>query len=211
MLKVLYRLGFEQVGEGFYEIEGGKIYLSNKQGLSSVYRKYDIFEPETLDFIKKYVTKDMKVLELGSCLGYFTLYLAKYGKEVLGIEGNEDYLRLLRQTVRNISNIKLVGKYLGNKVSDKEMVLKEIKMKGVDLVFMDIEGAEVIFFEQLLKMKSRPKIFVEWHIGVIGIEKSRELLKRLSKDYHINKIWQNHFYMIPKQKVKLNSKHFGVL
>lgn len=77
-------------------------------------------EPETTAIIRSLLRPGDKVLELGSCFGYFTLLMsASVGEKgkVLGIEGFPKYFEILsRNMIRNnANNVELLNAFIGSK------------------------------------------------------------------------------------------------
>lgn len=77
-------------------------------------------EPETTAIIRSLLRPGDKVLELGSCFGYFTLLMsASVGSSgnVLGIEGLPEYYKILSRNIeRNgAENVELLNAFIGSK------------------------------------------------------------------------------------------------
>jgi len=117
--------------------------------------------------------KNQVILDVGAFLGAFSIYLSKKfsGIEIIAFEpSKKNYNQLLRNiALNNSENIKVIKKGLWNSVSDQlisaeganatiisrdtlsesinttdlDSELKRLKIKKVDFIKMDIEGAEI--------------------------------------------------------------------
>lgn len=242
IIKGLYMVGITKViwkKPRFFKISPGQIYLSPEEGLSSLYRMFELWEPEVKSFIQNEIKKEWKIFEFGSCMGYFSLYLSrkveKEGK-VVGIEPFSRYFKYLKKTKKANPNLNLDFLNLGISSSEKKIKFNErkspyyllqnmnkidyglknkedgenkiktitlsklIKKVGFrpDMIFMDIEGGEIIVFDQLLKMEFFPNLFFESHENFYGEKKLREYLDKLSPFYKIKKIENRHWYLEKK-------------
>ncbi len=85
---------------GFFKTRNGYLYLSPNQRLSGWFRRFDCWEPYVCYGLPKEIRPGDKVLELGSCLGYFSIALAELvgdqGK-VAGLEPCQNYFSHLRR------------------------------------------------------------------------------------------------------------------
>ena len=77
-------------------------------------------EPDTTAIIRSLLRPGDKVLELGSCFGYFTLLMsASVGESgrVLGVEGFPKYFRILSRNItrNNATNVDLMNAFIGSK------------------------------------------------------------------------------------------------
>lgn len=128
-----------------------------------------------------------KVLEIGSCFGYFTLILSKFVGPtgwVLAVESLKSYARIVRRNleINQTPNVEMLnvcvnndpsyaGKYNPDKVPVKRVtqILAEKKLVP-DLIFMDIEGWEVHVMKDLVESEylkeNRPTIIWECHAEI---------------------------------------------
>ena len=67
-------------------------------------------EPDTIVTLKSILKKDHKVLELGSCDGFFTLIISKCVPEgdIVAVEPDARYFDVLKENI-NLNNLKNVG------------------------------------------------------------------------------------------------------
>ena len=117
-MKVLFKIGFQKTirildlfgilnffwkKDDFYKIKYGYIFLSKKYNLSSWYRRFDIWEPKVFSYLENLKLENKKILEFGSCFGYFSILFSKKtlpkGK-IIGIEPFPEYFKMLEKTRR---------------------------------------------------------------------------------------------------------------
>ena len=62
---------------------------------------------EEIDYLKKNIKLDSKILDVGCGFGRHIKVLAPFSEEVIGIDNNEDMLNKAKQNLSNFKNIKL--------------------------------------------------------------------------------------------------------
>jgi FkbM family methyltransferase len=68
------------------------------------------YEPETLKFLRQYVTSDTVFLDIGANIGVFAIPMARYAKKVVAIEPSPQVLPFLKRNVElnNLNNVAIV-------------------------------------------------------------------------------------------------------
>ena len=80
------------------------------------------YEQEEESMIKKHITEDDRVLEIGTCLGYTTALLSKRAKSVTSVEANPELTESLisMKKANKLDNVELVHGYLSNTKEEVE-------------------------------------------------------------------------------------------
>ncbi len=114
------------------------------------------YEPETLKFLRQYVTSDTVFLDIGANIGVFAIPMARYAKKVVAIEPSPRMASSAAQF--NIEPITVRAKSLNT-------ILQEQGVTVVSVMKIDVEGfeAEVILgAANLLYSASPPPIVFEF-------------------------------------------------
>ena len=219
----------------------GYLYLSPEYNLSSWFRRFGCWEPHVCYALPKEIKPGDKVLELGSCFGYFSIMLADLVGEkgkVVGLEPCQNYFAFLQKT-RQINprfgdRIQFLNMAVGETnntfhfdatTTHYEMLSQlnsldytpaghlsknsegmEMKMSPLqdvlaligftpDVIFMDIEGAELTVFEQIMQLGIKPKVIFEHHKGFYGEEKFSNTMRKL-KDYGYQERWTDPDHLV---------------
>lgn len=185
-------------------IDGKKLYV--KRGLAdcdikslirSLLKEQDdnschrYLNEDDLSYIKQYKENGgyIRLFELGSMEGMFSLKLADYVDEIHIFECENEWIDALRATFAQFSiNVKIVNKYVGNLNDEKFISLdfyyKNQSLDGLNIVKMDIEGAEI---DALLGMNQFMKRSENFKLFVCTYHKANDELqvREICKDYKI--------------------------
>lgn len=152
-----------------YDIQGSQMYIDEKDSLELA--KNGIYDPQETELIKKLVTSEHVVLDIGANIGYFTLLMAKQTKAVFAFEPDPDNFMILEKNIKlnKAKNVELfnmaVGEFNGfvdlhrcdfnngmHRVyeskwcKDQTIEVPIVKIDSLidhaDFVKMDIEGSE---------------------------------------------------------------------
>lgn len=181
----------------------GDLYIRNEYDRKVVKEVIDDHEYERWGEIA--IQPAMNVIDCGAHIGSFTRLALAHQAYVLAIEADDENFEMLLKNTEGYNHLKLLKAVLWNgkptrflkdsergelnKVSKKgilmptitlDQVVTHFKMEQIDLLKMDIEGAEyeVLYnFKQLDKVK---QITMEWHYGstkmaelIIFLEKNK--------------------------------------
>ena len=100
------------------------------------------------------------VIDFGAHIGWFTIFAASYGYDVLAYEGNKFHAELLRENIEtnHLKRVEVVEQWIDD-MTEQLVVFRE-----VELVKCDLEGAEakaIRLIELLLENKRVKNLFVE--------------------------------------------------
>lgn len=106
-LQVILKIYYHHVGKyfwkkpGYYRVNNFLLYLNPKDGMSAWKRRFCIWEYELFSNLSSYVSKNEKILELGSCEGYTGLQLLSAAPKgrLVGIEPFPKYFKYLEKTL----------------------------------------------------------------------------------------------------------------
>jgi FkbM family methyltransferase len=183
--------------------------------LSRNLQVYKFREPRNANEFKKFVEGDDIVLDVGANIGFFTI-LAKNAKRIIAIEPVRRCIPILKRNLimNRVNNVEVLNIALGNggKVYIKEdgavnlsrvvnkktygsklidsMTLGEFSKKyKMNLVKIDAEGYEYEVFGKDKIPKSVNKIMMEFHTGLMGKDKSIQLINNLYKNgFYVEKL-----------------------
>lgn len=185
------------------------------RSLSRNLQAYKIREPRNVDEFIRFVDKDDIVLDAGANIGFFTI-LSKKAKRIIAIEPVKRCIPILKENLEknNMKNVEIFNIALGEgnplliKERDSVNLSKIVDKKGknvtkveskkleyfvkkynVNFVKIDIEGFEYEIFGKKNIPKGINKIVLEFHIGLIGKEKSVKLIKNLYREgFYVNRL-----------------------
>lgn len=183
--------------------------LKGDTGLSADLNVFGFREPLNWKNYYYFVEKKDIVLDIGANLGLFSL-LSNNAKKIIAVEPVKKCLPILKKNLlsnglKNKSVI--VNMAVGNKGSlrlrkderlNRSVVVDKdfkgpiyearsesleffVKKYSVNLLRMDVEGYEYEILKSKIP-KNINKISLEFHAGIMGKEKSKELLKHLEKE-----------------------------
>jgi len=167
-------------------------------------RAHGLREPVTEGILKTVIRSGDRVLEGGACYGYFTLMLSQLVGDghVYAYEPDRRYFNILKHNVElnEVDNVSLYREFLGSGHVDGEEALESKKTTGgdvldgigeeIDVVFVDIEGHELFFVQEILKSKHTPRVIMfEPHPVMYRsrdqIELYAELLDAMAEKYNV--------------------------
>jgi FkbM family methyltransferase len=166
----------------------------------SLYFAHTWEKPET-DIFKKYLTKDMVVLDIGAHVGYFSLLASRLAKRVYAFEPTQDTFCLLAQNIYNnrVHNVSTHNFAISDRNHDTEIHFDRVspasnsiygkglnteKVKAValdnyylelsaDFIKMDIEGGECKAIKGMLGIiKRSTKLMMITEVYPDGLERS---------------------------------------
>lgn len=186
-----------------------KFYLSKEdEGLSSQLRAFGFREPINIEYYYKFVKPSDIILDIGANIGFFTI-LSENAKEIICIEPLKEAIPLLEKNIEgnNLQNktkvinaavgkngklilevdkklnlSKIVKKKNKNTYEIKSFELKDIVKKyNSNMLRLDVEGYE---YEILYKKipKKITKISIEFHTGLLGKKKVKELINYFERE-----------------------------
>ena len=151
----------------------GEMYLPNNDYVTNFVAENGVWEPRTTQFIKDHLKEGQTFVDVGSQAGYFTLLASKIvgdSGKVISFEPSESNFEVLKENIKQYSNIKLVKKALSNregktelfirntpgqtsitKTSDKHYEVETARYSDQyevpDMIKVDVEGAEMLVLE----------------------------------------------------------------
>jgi len=201
----LIKINLNPIGrkESFYFLVNNEREISS---LSAQLRCFGIREPNNIKHYLKFIEEDDILLDVGSHFGFFSV-LGKNAKRIIGIEPVKSCFKILEENLK-INGLKEKTKIfnvaLGNGEdifikeegsSNLSQISKEkqgVKIRSYKLDFftedynvncmkIDVEGYEYEIFMNQEIPKKMNKITMEFHRDLMGLEKSKELIKRFYK------------------------------
>ena len=186
-----------------------KLYLLKEdKGLSNQFNAFGLREPINLRYLYKFITKQDKVLDVGSNIGFFPL-ISSNAKEIVAVEPIKECIPLIKKNLEENGLLKksriinmAVGKEgklrlkkeekvnLSRVVEEKTKDTIEVTSKplkyfvkkfGSNTLRIDVEGYE---YEMLYKKipKEINKISMEFHTALLGKKKVFELMSYFEKE-----------------------------
>ncbi|HHX52237.1 MAG TPA: methyltransferase domain-containing protein [Erysipelothrix sp.] len=132
-------------------------------------QQYPIMADEALDLIISYLKSDDKILEIGTCVGYSSIYLASHvDVSITTIERDAQRASLARQNLEDYKNITLL-----------EVDALEVSMDGIfDVIIFDAAKAQnKIFLAKFIKnLRHDGLIFVD-NVHFHGFVENPDLVK----------------------------------
>ncbi len=140
-------------------------------------------KPDFFKFLKKYSNKNFKVLDLGCGSGEFTIKIGSCFKEVVGVDGFEEYIKTAKEN-NNLENVRFIVADAGRLPFNDEEFDMVISSRG------PLSATEDFMRESLRVLKKRGYMIEE----TIGEKDKMDLKKIFGRG-------QNY----PTQKTKLES------
>ena len=157
---------------------------------TSIYK--NAWESDEIRILKRVLTRDDRVLELGACTGFLSIYCSKKlgNYRVVAVEANTNLMKLIRFHQKlNEVKFKVINAVVGNNKSYKLNILPDIfasslekadqktgaiEIRGISLnriykefrfnfMIIDIEGGEYDLFLESVVPDTVNKILVEFH------------------------------------------------
>jgi 23S rRNA U2552 (ribose-2'-O)-methylase RlmE/FtsJ len=159
----------------------------------------EVFKDKDYFLVKEFVPpKNSIILDLGSGIGDYALLTSRIiGKEgkVISIEGGKECFELLKKNIKlnRQHNILPIKARIGNKITiDK--IIEKIDLKELELIKIDIEGAEYNALKGAINTlkKFKPKVVVEIHSPLLR----KRIIKFLQKF--------NYYLFFEKEKKRFN-------
>ncbi len=177
-------------------------------GLSQQLTVYEFREPINCRHYCEFITAEDRLLDIGSNVGFFPI-LGGRASKIICVEPLEELIPLLIENIRanNLSEkCEIIQAAVGNKqtlhleanhqmnlsrivdgASDKTREVKGVTLRELvskydtNVIRMDVEGYEhEILYNQIPEKIN--KISLEFHTGLMGMEKSAELLEYFKKE-----------------------------
>ena len=148
-----------------------------------------IYERLETDWIRRNISNDMVCIDVGASIGYHTLLLSRYGKEVFAFEPFPEAIKLLKENIKsnNIHNIRVFNLLAGNKKGNKKLYINQgnfgansvngkgnyilseenkidnLNLGSIDFVKIDAEGYDLEVIQGMAKTLSKfhPVIMLE--------------------------------------------------
>lgn len=176
--------------------------------LSRNLQAYKFREPRNANEFEKFVTEDDVVLDVGANIGFFTI-LARKAKRIIAIEPIKRCIPILENNLRinEINNAEVLNIALGDgspvyikeeeavnlsmvvgKDEEGSKLIKSLtlddfsKKYKINLVKIDAEGFEYEIFGKAKIPKNIDKIMMEFHTGLMGKNKSIQIINNLYKE-----------------------------
>ena len=155
-----------------------------------------IVKPETKELLRMLVslTRPMKIVEIGTAVGFSALYMNEFqpqGGSVVTIERNEKRIRKAKENIRNLGREDRITLLEG----DAAEILAKID-DSFDFIFMDAaKGQYIYFLEDVLRLLAPGGLFVSDNVLQDGdVAKSRYAIER--RDRTIHKRMRDFLYQI---------------
>ena len=135
-LGVRYRLmsQIKKIDKDFSENFFGYIYKGNTQDYIDCYVFcFGAYEFEELSHLRKYITKDSVVLDIGANTGHHSLFFSRFAKEVYAFEPYQKMFQIMEKRIRDnsISNITTCNFGLGESNQSLDFYAPTGQNKGV--------------------------------------------------------------------------------
>lgn len=115
------------------EYNGIQLYIPERYAIEQLLSrfKHSSYEKEEVTLIKYLDSKD-RVLELGSCLGYLSICMAKKVESVIGIEANPELIDSLNKTkqMNKQTNIDFIHGIIDENEEEKEFYTYDLIVAG---------------------------------------------------------------------------------
>jgi len=161
-------------------------------------------EPQTECLLKTLIRSGDRVLEGGACYGYFTMMLSQLVGDghVYAYEPDRKYYDLVERNVKinNTKNVSLYREFMGGGHIEGEEALESSRVmgdevfgefdEGIDVVFLDIEGHELFFVEEMLQADHTPRVLMfQPHVAFYRdrgqLPMYTSLLDAMAEKYHV--------------------------
>jgi precorrin-6B methylase 2 len=180
--------------------------FDTKGGSPSAWRRYKLIklhEPiEEIIFHQILLNHEIKTyINMGANIGYYSILAKVLSPEthVIAIEGERKNIPKIKKNMKlnDISEIEIINKWVGAK--RKKLNLEQLlaPFKNIELLSMDIQGAEVNVLKELISTKTIRKV-ERLLIGTHHVEKTHhaclEMLEKQFYKIHFQgeprKVWQ---------------------
>lgn len=196
-------------------IKCNNIYINNNDfsGPANSERLGISWESWLKNIIKEHSNLNKNALDIGAHIGIHTINMSKYFKNVYSFEPNTDIFNNLNKNVKNLNNVTIFNKAVGNQNKKVNLVVKkfncqsfvenfdsnkmveQIRIDDLDIkepigfIKIDIEGGEINAFKGMYNLlrKYKPVIVFEDHYG-----SNTKYLKKVH-NYNIQKINSTNF------------------
>jgi len=174
------------------DIEGFQMYVRDKEA-NGLHQGF--CEPEETKFIKNIVLPDWICMDIGANIGYFTILLGRKCREVYSFEPEPSNFMLLENNteLNNLHNVDLLKAAVSDSTEPKTLYLSgddpgmhrlykskwcglgytlvdavrldDLRFSGINLIKMDIEGAEYGALKGMVELlkRDKPLIIMEFH------------------------------------------------
>lgn len=191
-IKPIYKVP-ESDGNGRYNIQGNWMYIDDRDSLELT--KRGVYEYEETQLVKKLVKNDFTVLDIGANIGYFTLILARQAKQVHAFEPEPRNFQILQKNVETngLKNVTLYNAAVAETagtctlhlcdtnrgmhriyeshwcnegtVDVQKIKIDDMNFERIDLVKIDVEGAELGVLKGMKQLlgKGKTMVLMEFH------------------------------------------------
>lgn len=146
----------------------------------------------------KFLFEDLTVLDVGCNIGAFSLWILPHAKQIYAVDMDEAAITLFQKTVRDngYPNIKVYNNQVGKEDTTDTISLASFMsanaIKGVDILKLDVEGAELDIVNAPDFPADRIKTIIgEFHYSDDRREQLRARLEALG--YKYDEYPQSHF------------------
>lgn len=170
-----------------------KSFLKDDEGyLGDIYKKakadkVPVMRQETKEFLKTQllIKKPVNVLEIGTAVGYSSLYMSKYlsdDAKITTIELDEDRVQIARENISRLSKADSITVIQG----DAYEVLKTLEDEAYDFVFVDAaKGQYINYFENVIRVTKKDGIILSDNILQDGeIIESHFVVEKRNRTIH---------------------------
>ncbi|SFC74328.1 FkbM family methyltransferase [Butyrivibrio sp. YAB3001] len=197
--------------------EGKKLYFKRSLNSPEMVRNYlsNSKWEQSLESPHRYLTEDFNVenggvvFDIGGAEGNFSLTVIDKASKIYIFECDEEWIEALKLTFADYSDkIEIVKKYVSDKDSERtitiDTAMKNYNVNSVDMVKMDIEGAEISAIKGA-KQSIDSGMIMKWAVCTYHNPKDAEIISNLlssykreySKGYMMHAIWQLHNLKYP--------------
>lgn len=131
------------------------------------------------------ISKPLDILEIGTAVGYSSLYMSKYikdGASITTIELDEDRYDMAIENIRRFGKENVINAILG----DATEVLKTLKTDSFDFVFVDAaKGQYINYLEDILRILKKGGLMISDNVLQDGeIMESHFVVEKRNRTIH---------------------------
>ncbi len=149
-----------------------KSYISDDEGLlgqiysEAIKNRVPVMRPETRELLKTQLImkKPMQLLEIGTAVGYSSIYMSQFlgaGGEITTIELDEERVRIARENIKAMELSEVISVLQG----DAYEVLKTLPDKAYDFAFVDAaKGQYINYYPDVMRVVKAGGIIISDNI-----------------------------------------------